>query len=158
MRRFIGLGIAALLLTACNMPEQAPANDSAVQGAAAAPADSPTLQAAAPAKYNPDFPTGFQPPFAYSVRSRAVEDSADGQIHRLVIEYKQGDTPTVDKQLEELLVAKGYKRYKTLERGEELVGDYGNSGKRITVTTAPSKGNLKLGDGSLGTVYFVWKD
>ena len=56
------------------------------------------------------------------------------------------------------LIGKGYKRYKTIERGTDLVGDYGNNGKRITVTTSPANGALQLSEGALGTVYFVWKD
>ncbi|MFC3551478.1 hypothetical protein ACFOLC_10705 [Lysobacter cavernae] len=159
MRRFIGLVAAALFLTACNQPaQQAPADSTAAD--AAVPVDSPTVQAAAPAAYNPDFPTGFVPAFKYSIRSRSVEDAAGGKQRRLVIEYKDGDAPAIDKQIEELLAAKGYKRYKTFERGDDLVGDYGKSGKRITVTTTPANDNLKmkLAADSLGTVYFVWQE
>lgn len=153
MRRFIGLGVSALLLSACNQPAQAPVDT------AAPSVDAPTVQdAAAPVSYNRDFPTGIQPPFEYSIRSRKVEEAEGGPVRKLVIEFKQGDAATVDKQIEELLVGKGYKRYKTLERGDEVVGDYGNQGKRITVTTTPANGVLQLAEGSQGTVYFVWKD
>lgn len=153
MRRFIGLGIAALLLSACNQPSQAP-------GDTAPPtAEAPTVQdAVAPAPYNQDFPTGMEPPFAYSIRSRKVEGAEGGPLRKLVIEFKEGDAATVDRQIEELLTGKGYKRYKTLTPGQDIVGDYGNKGKRITVTTTPADGRLQLAEGSLGTVYFVWND
>lgn len=156
MRRFIGLVAAALLLTACNEPsQQVPAGTSAAD--AAVPSDSPTVRA--PAE-NPDFPAGLAPMFKYSIRSRSAEDRAEGKLRRLVIEFKDGDARSVDKELEDLLAAKGYKRYKTFERGADLVGDYGNVGKRITVTTTPVNDNLKikLAADSLGTVYFVWHE
>ncbi len=157
MRRIIGLSIAALLLVACNQPaQQAPVDTAA--GNAAAPVDSPALQGATTATYNPDFPTGFVPTFKYSIRSRTAEDVPGGKLRRLVIEFKDGDARSVDKQLEDLLAAKGYKRYKTFERGDDLVGDYGNVGKRITVTTTRVNDKLQLAADSLGTVYFVWQE
>ncbi|KAF1726183.1 hypothetical protein [Pseudoxanthomonas japonensis] len=162
MRRFIGFGVAALLLAACNQPAQQVPADAAETTApeVAVPVEAPVAQTPAPAADNPDFPAGFQPSFGYSIRSRKVEDATNGQspVRKLVIEFKQGDALTVDKQIEELLLAKGYKRYKTFERGDDLVGDYGNSGKRITVTTTPANGKLKLAEDSLGTVYFVWTE
>ena len=93
-----------------------------------------------------------------SRRSKKTEESPEGPVRKLVIEFKQGDITTVDKQIEELLTGKGYRRYKSLQQGEGLVGDYGNQGRRVTVTTNPANGQLALDADSLGTVYFVWKE
>ena len=153
MRRLVLVGLAALALAACNQPAPQTAEQPAAQAAAPQAATQP---AAAPVS-NPDFPEGLQPPFPYKIRSRKTEDTPNGQVHKLVIEFKQGDRATVDKQIEDLLVAKGYRRYKNFEQGDGLVGDYGNNGKRVTVTTSPADGKLALEPDSLGTVYFVWQ-
>ncbi|WP_296250148.1 hypothetical protein [uncultured Stenotrophomonas sp.] len=156
MRRIYGICMFTLVLAACNGPATAPV---ATPSEANPAADAPTVQSdAASANYNRDFPEGLQMPFEYTIRSRKVEEVDGAVLRKLVIEFRQGDAPTVDKQVEELLVAKGYKRYKTLERGNDLVGDYGSDGKRVTVTTTPVGGSLQLAEGSLGTIYFVWKD
>lgn len=153
MRRIVVLGLASFVLVACDQAaQQPPAASQPVASTVAQP------EALAVPTVNPDFPTGFEPPFAYKIRSRKTEDSPDGPVRKLVIEFKQGDVATVDKQLEELLTAKGYRRYKTLQQGEGVVGDYGNQGRRVTVTTSPSNGQLALDADSLGTVYFVWKE
>lgn len=154
MRRIVVLGLASLALVACSQTEQQPAADTQPTASAVVQTEPP---AAAPS-FNPDFPTGFEPPFAYKIRSRKTDDSPDGPVRKLVIEFKQGDVATVDKQIEDLLVAKGYRRYKTFQQGESLVGDYGNQGDRVTVTTSPANGQLALAADSLGTVYFVWKE
>lgn len=153
MRRIVFLGLAALILVACDQTAQQPSADTQPVAANVTPPATP----AAPA-HNPDFPTGFEPPFAYKIRSRKTEESPEGLVRKLVIEFKQGDITTIDKQIEELLTAKGYRRYKSLQQGEGLVGDYGNQGRRVTVTTSPANGQLALDADSLGTVYFVWKE
>lgn len=153
MRRIAVLVLASLVLVACNQTEQQPSADAQPVAPVASQPETP----AAPA-FNPDFPTGFEPPFTYKIRSRKTEDSPEGPVRKLVIEFKEGDVATVDKQIEELLTAKGYRRYKSLEQGESLVGDYGNQGRRVTVTTSPANGQLALAADSLGTVYFVWKE
>jgi hypothetical protein len=151
MRGYLWIGVMAVALAACNRTEPTPA-----------PAAQPTAQTPAPATpapaANPEFPTGFEPPFTYKIRSKKTEPAADGNLRRLVIEFKQGDVATVDKQIETALIAQGYRRYKTLNEGDAVVGDYGNNGKRVTVTTSPSDGKLVLEPDSLGTVYFVWKE
>ncbi|QNP41430.1 hypothetical protein [Lysobacter solisilvae (ex Woo and Kim 2020)] len=154
MRRIVVLGLASLVLVACNQTAQQPPADTQSVASAVAQPEAP---AAVPA-VNPDFPTGFEPPFGYKIRSRKTEESPEGPVRKLVIEFKQGDVATVDKQIEELLTAKGYRRYKSFQQGEGLVGDYGNQGRRVTVTTNPANGQLALAADSLGTVYFVWKE
>lgn len=151
MRRIVVLGLASLMLAACNQTAQPPAADS--QSAAPAQPQAP----AAPA-VNPDFPTGFEPTFAYKIRSRKTDETPEGPVRKLVIEFKEGDVASVDKQIEALLTAKGYRRYKNFQQGEGLVGDYGHQGHRVTVTTNPANGQLALAPDSLGTVYFVWKE
>lgn len=152
MRRIVFLGLAALILVACDQAAQQPSTDAQPVATNVTPPATPVVPA-----HNPDFPTGFEPPFAYKIRSRKTEESPEGPVRKLVIEFKQGDITTVDKQIEELLTAKGYRRYKSLQQGEGLVGDYGNQGRRVTVTTSPANG-LALDADSLGTVYFVWKE
>lgn len=150
MRRLVFAGLATLALAACNQTAPKPAEPSATTAPQAS--TQPATQAA-----NPDFPEGLQPPFPYKIRSRKTDDAPNGPVHKLVIEFKQGDKVAVDKQIEDLLVAKGYRRYKTFEQGDGLVGDYGSNGKRVTVTTSPADGKLALDPDSLGTVYFVWQ-
>lgn len=153
MRRIVFLGLAALILVACDQQAQQPPADAQPVASAAAQTETPAIPAS-----NPEFPTGFEPPFAYKIRSKKTEESSEGPVRKLVIEFKQGDVTTVDKQIEELLTVKGYRRYKSLQQGEGLVGDYGNQGRRVTVTTNPANGQLALDADSLGTVYFVWKE
>jgi hypothetical protein len=152
MRRIVVLGLASLVLVACTQTAQPPADSAQPVASTAAQPEAPV------AAVNPDFPTGFEPPFTYKIRSRKTEESPEGAVRKLVIEFKQGDVATVDKQIEELLTAKGYRRYKSFKQGEGLVGDYGNQGRRVTVTTNPANGQLALAADSLGTVYFVWKE
>lgn len=107
---------------------------------------------------NPDFPVGYSPDFAYRIRSRKSEPSAEGVTRRLVIEFKEGDSRSIDKQIEASLSALGYKRYKAMVQGIGIYGDYGKHGHRISVTTSPSAGQLILSEGSKGTIYWVWKE
>lgn len=152
MHRLVILGLAALALVACSQTEPQPSASQPATSTAAQP-DTP-----AAAQVNPEFPTGFEPPFAYTIRSKKTEASVDGPLRKLVIEFKEGDVAMVDQQIEELLTAKGYRRYKSFQQGKGLVGDYGNQGHRVTVTTSPANGQLALAPDSLGTVYFVWKE
>lgn len=153
MRKTLLVAVA-IALTACNQ--------------AAPPSAEPTVDQAAPsvatpepapvqATSNPEFPAEFEPSFPYKIRSKKSEETADGVLRKLVIEFKAGDVLEVDRQLEQLLVAKGYRRYKNFPQGDAVVGDYGKDGHRVTTTTTPSNGQLQLDPDSLGTVYFVWK-
>jgi hypothetical protein len=154
MRKLIYLALSASVLAACSAPTP-PATQSTTT------AEAPTVQAevagAAAQAFNPDFPEGVAPGFKYKIRSRKTEATADGQLRKLVIEFKEGDLASIDAKVQALLEAKGFKRYKTLEQGAERVGDYGKPGRRVTVTTTPS-GAMKLDPDSLGTVYFVWTE
>lgn len=148
MHRYAYLCLAMFMLAACSQTSnQATADGSPAQ--AATPATQPVA--------NEAFPTGLEPPFAYKIRSRKNEETPSGTVHALVIEFKQGDVATVDKQLERILLAKGYSRYKNISQGDSLVGDYGKDGQRVTITTSPANGKLKLDPDSHGTVYFVWQ-
>lgn len=148
MNRYLCLGLISVMLAGCNQSAQ---QSAAPTGQSAASVQTSGVKTAIT---NPDFPTGFEPPFAYRIRSRKIED--DGS-RKLFIEFKQGDVATVDKQIETILLAKGFRRYKTIDQNGSLVGDYGNAGKRVTVTVNPSIGKPQLDADSLGTVYFIWK-
>lgn len=150
MRNAILLGLLLCMLAACK-PEGQQNSSAPVAAESVAPI------AEAPA-FNPEFPLGLEPTFAYKIRSKSVEEAPDGRLRRLVIEYKQGDVAFIDKAIEAQLLAKNYRRYKTLDQDGGTIGDYGNSGHRITVTTSPDNGKLELAEGSLGTVYLVWKE
>lgn len=138
----VGLGAAACDKIA-PPSENGTSSDAEVAPAAVASTPAPS-----------DFPEGIVPAFPYKIRSKA----ADGEVRKMVVEFKAGDVTTVDKQLESLLVSKGYKRYKTQTNPDGgVVGDYGASNnRRVTVTTSSGNG-LTLADGSLGIVYFIWR-
>ena len=56
-----------------------------------------------------------------------------------------------------MLIAQGFKRYKSEASHGTLVGDYGKTGHRVTTTTTPAENSkIKLASDSAGTVYFVW--
>jgi hypothetical protein len=148
MRRRLIAAVALLALAACQKTETPSA---AAQGTIAAPATLASAPVAEPPVASP-LPEGLAADFAYRVRSRGSE----GNVHRLVIEFQGDDAATIDKKLESLLVAKGYRRYKSLQDGDALIGDYGRDGARITATTTPANGVLQLAADSRGTVYFVW--
>lgn len=149
MKYRITLGLCALLLVGCSDPSP---QQSAEVAAPASEEKNPATVA------NPDFPEGIAPEFAYKIRSRSAEETPAGRLRKLVIEFKEGDVKIIDSQIDEALVARGYRRYKTVDQGESMIGDYGKSGHRITVTTSPKSGKLRLEANSLGTVYFVWKE
>lgn len=155
MRKIL-LAAIVMALAACNQAAPPPASTAAADQVPP-PAVAPVPEAPVAAASNPEFPAGFEPSFPYKIRSKKSEDAADGVLRKLVIEFKQGDVATVDRQLEESLVAKGYRRYKNFPQGDALVGDYGKDGHRVTTTTTPANGQLQLDPDSLGTVYLVWK-
>ena len=149
MKYRIALGLGVLLLVGCG--------DTSPQQSAEVTA--PVSEGKRPAAVaNPDFPEGIAPGFAYKIRSRSAEETPEGRLRKLVIEFKEGNVKTIDNQIDDALVAHGYRRYKTVDQGESMVGDYGKNGHRITVTTSPKSGKLRLEANSLGTVYFVWKE
>lgn len=148
MRRYAFLGLAMFMLVACSQTSDQSAAEHSTAHAVAS--------ATQPA-FNQAFPASLEPPFAYKIRSRKTEETPNGTVHKLVIEFKQGDVATVDKQLEKILIDKGYHRYKRFSQGNGIVGDYGKDGQRVTITTSPVNGNSKLAPDSQGTVYFVWQ-
>lgn len=155
MRNPILLGLLLCMLAACK-PEGQQDSPAPVEAEPVAPVVEEVAQPAP--SFNAEFPLGLEPTFAYKIRSKGVEETPDGRLRKLVIEYKQGDVALIDKAIEAQLLAKNYRRYKTFDQDGATVGDYGNSGHRVTVTTSPANGKLQLADGSLGTVYFVWKE
>lgn len=107
-----------------------------------------------------EFPPGFTPAFSYRIRSKKLDIQGSDRYRKLVIEYKEGDVNSVDKSIEGSLSGIGFRRYKNFQQPNgTIVGDYGNAGRRVTVTTTPKQPDMNLLDpGSLGTVYFVWKE
>src|SRR5689334_22934913 len=130
MHRRLIAAAALLALAACQKtetPSAAGTGTIAAPSTVAAPATAPVAQA----PVSSPLPENLAADFAYRVRSRG----SDGNVHRLVIEFQGDDAASVDRKLEALLVAKGYRRYKSLHDGDALVGDYGRDGARITATT-----------------------
>lgn len=158
MRRLLITILPIALLAACSAPT--PPEGQAAD--AAAGTEKPTVQAEAggapAAAFNPAFPEGIAPDFRHKIRSRKDEKSGSETMRKLVIEFKEGDAATIDAKMQSLLEGKGYRRYKTLQTGQDLVGDYGKPGHRVRVTTTPVGENLKLDPDSLGTVYLVWTE
>jgi hypothetical protein len=154
--KFYALIFVALLLSACKPPENPEST-----GSAAAPENPSAAQPQAPAASSPApsmLPAGLQLTFPHKIRS-AGQEQVDGKvIHRAVIEFMDVDVAEVDSALEVLLVGKGYRRYKTLSRGAEIVGDYARPERRVTVTVSPADGRLVLSEGAKGTIYMVWND
>lgn len=110
-----------------------------------------------PSKSHFSLPDGIEPSFSYKVRSKSVAAAPFGQVQKMVIEFKKTDAKTVDSELENMLVAKGFKRYRSEASNGALIGDYGKTGHRVTTTATPAENSkLKLAEDSAGTVYFVW--
>ncbi|MBB3275584.1 MULTISPECIES: hypothetical protein [unclassified Pseudoxanthomonas] len=154
--KIYALIFGALLLSACKPPENPESTGAAAtaENQAATQPQVPAAGAAAPSM----LPAGLQLTFPHKIRSTGQEQVDGKVIHRAVIEFMDVDVAEVDSALELSLAGKGYRRYKTLSRGAEIVGDYARPERRVTVTVSPADGRLALSEGAKGTIYMVWND
>lgn len=121
------------------------------------PASASAKSAASTTTANPLL-AGIKPSFAYNIRAKSTAHTAGGSVQKLSIEFKNTDIASVDRELERVLVAKGYERYKNeVSPAGSLIGDYRNGSHQVKTTTTPvEKSKLKLSADSAGSVYFMW--
>lgn len=147
MTKNILLLVVCIALSACGNHSQEPANQTLQS--ARSPASTTTT--------NP-LPDGIKPSFSYKIRAKSTAHMASGQVEKLSIEFKHIDIASVDRELERVLVARGYQRYKNeVSPTGSLVGDYRKGSHEVKTTTTPvEKSTLKLSADSAGSVYFLW--
>ena len=146
----------AISLSACsgkNESSQAEV-DPAIQQELALEAEVATSQ---PEQPTVNLPANIQLPFAYNVVYDREYEVEGQKQKRILVEFTEGDTAQIDKQLADLLNQAGYRRAKPHDRDGGIRVNYKNANdKRIITLIRPADAVKMKNPEAKGSLYMAW--